>query len=518
MKLPAFLLTLLAPAALALFATPASAQISLDVSGGIIGENLVCDLSGTVPPTDFVILTFSDTTGPLNVSDVIPGEPGFWDQDLTMFLYPAFLQGPAYVNPLGDVDLSGLSPTLVGATVFGQAWTTSLGTPFLNLKSNVITVILGNHGSTTPTLLPPFTGHAYYTCVPLTNGNVLCAGGADSLGGFGTGASEVYDYKTSTFFLTSNQAAPRASQASTRLADGRVLICGGIDSSGVIINTVEIYNPTTNAFTSAANMNSPRALHQAVLLNDGRVFVCGGSTSISGADAVAQLLSVITSATATTEIYDPVANTWTTKASMSGGARTGHVATLLNDGRVLIAGGVQSFFGIPTFLTSATRYNATANTYAATASMGGGGRALSVATKLNDGRVLLTGGLSADIINQTISAVTAVSIYNNTNNTWQNGPNMGTGRYAHTATLLPSGEVLVTGGVSGTASATTGAATVQTCEGYTTSNTWAVRPSLSEKRAAHGATLTKDGKRVLIVGGANDVGLINPGTSELYVP
>ncbi|MBI3820711.1 MAG: hypothetical protein HY286_18635 [Planctomycetes bacterium] len=514
MKNPA---TLLAPAVLALLATSASAQITLDASGGIIPEHLICTLGGTVPANDFVVLTFSDTTGPLNVGDLLPGEPGYWDQDITMFSYPAFVDVSTYTNPLGDVDLQYLSTSLNGIHAFAQAWTTDLGSPFLHLKSNVVTIILGVHGMSAYTLLGPQSPHAYFSCVPLNDGNVFCSGGAGSLGGAASGVSEVYDYKTSTYFLTANQPAARASSATVKLADGRILICGGIDSTGVVVNTAEIYNPTTNSFSAVANMNVTRAAHQGVLLNDGRVFVCGGSTSISGADPVSQLLSIVSSATATTEIYDPTANTWTSKASMSGGARTAHAASILPDGRVLIAGGVQSLFGIPIFLTSATRYAASSNSYTLTASLSNGGRILSVPTKLADGRVLLTGGLTADLTAQTVTAVTSVSVYNNSTNTWANS-NMATGRYAHTATLLPSGEVLVTGGVTGTASSTTAAVTTITCEGFTTSNTWAARPSMLEYRAAHGAALTKDGKRVLLVAGSNDAGVIDPATSELYVP
>ncbi|MFN0207873.1 MAG: Kelch repeat-containing protein [Planctomycetota bacterium] len=520
MKIPALLTSLFTTAFLATAATPASAQIGLDVSGGIVGETLICDLSGTVPASEFVILTFSDTTGPLPVSVVIPGELGFWDQDLTMFSYPAFLQGSAYTNPLGNIDLSLLPPTLVGATVFGQAWTTGLGTPFLNLKSNVITVILGVHGMSTPTLLPPLSPHAYFGCIGLNDGNVLCVGGADSLGGTGTGSAEVYDYKTSTFSLTTGQPVngPRATSASVKLSDGRVLVCGGVDALGAIGAAAELYDPVTNTFSATGSMNTPRALHTATLLNDGRVYVCGGSTSVSGADPVAQLLSVVSSATAAAEIYNPATGLWTNVASMAA-KRTGHVANLLSDGRVLIAGGVNTnFLGLPVFLTSATRYNAPTNAYVATATMGGGGRALSISTILANGRVLVSGGLNADLLTQSVTAVNAVSIYDNTTNTWQNGPNMLAGRYAHTATLLPDGEVLVAGGVTGTASATTAATTLASCEGYTTINTWVARPNMLQQRAAHGAVLTKDGKRIVIVGGAGDFGLIDPGTSELYVP
>jgi N-acetylneuraminic acid mutarotase len=517
MKTPIKLACLAATAALS--ATLSAQQITLDASNGIIGEDLTCTLSGTVPANEFVILTFSDTTGPLPVSLLLPGEPGYWDQDLSMFSYPSYLQTSAYVNPFAVVDLGPVDPNLVGVTVFGQAWTTGLGSPFLNLKSNVVTIILGKHGASTPTYQAPLSPHAYFACVPLTNGNVLCSGGGDSLGGTSTGGSEVYDYKTSTFSFTTAQPpnGPRATAASVRLNDGRVLICGGINSTGVIVNTAEIYDPATNLFTNIPPMSSPRTLHQAVLLDDGRVFVCGGSTSVSGADPVSQLLSIVSSATATAEIYNPGTNSWSAAPNMPT-IRTGHIAVKVNDGRVLIAAGVQpGFLGIPSFLSSATRYNPSTNSYNSTASFSGG-RALPVAAKLADGRVLMTGGINADLLAQSVTAQASVAIYNNTTNTWQNGPNMASGRYTHSMTLLPNGEMLIAGGVSGTASSTLSPTILDTCEAYTTSNTWAPRSPMLSKRAAHGAVLTKDGKRILIVGGANDLGVIAPGTAELYVP
>ncbi len=512
-------IALLAPALLALASAPAAAQITLDIAGGVAGDDLTATLAGPVTPGQFVIVTFADTTGPLAVGTFLPGEPGFWDQDITMFSYPAFLQSAPYTNPIGVLDLSTLSTSAVGATVFSQAWTAPGPTSFLDQKSNVVTVIVGGHGFTTPTHMPPLSPHAYANVVQLTNGNVLVTGGGNAIGGTPNGMSEVYDYRTSTFSLTTNQALPRAVSAAVRMLDGRVLITGGLDAVGAVTNSCEIFDPATGTFSVVNSMATGRALHGAALLNDGRVIVTGGSTNVSGADPVAQLLAAVSSATNTAEVYNPTTGLWANLPGMGGGARTAHITQILPDGRVLIAGGVQpGFLGIPTFLTSASRYNPVTNLWNATASMGGSGRAISTAVRLANGRVLVSGGLNANLIALSASALPDVSVYDNATNTWQNGPNMGTARYTHSATLMPDGTVLVAGGVTGTVSSTVAPITLATCALLTTGNVWLPMPSMSEVRAAHGAVRTPDGERVILIGGANDVGAIDPGTAELYVP
>ncbi|MBL8693251.1 MAG: hypothetical protein JNJ88_04065 [Planctomycetes bacterium] len=511
------LATLLAPVGLAVLPSFASAQISLDISGGIIGENVTLNLSGTVPAGEFVVATFSDTTGPLAVGSLLPGEPGFWDQDLSMFSYPGFLQNSNYTNPLGVLDLSTLPASLLGVKVFSQAWTVPGPVSFLDLKSNVVTLILGLHGASTPTHLPPIAPHAYANTVRLLNGNAVVIGGGSGLGGSGTGSAEVYDYKTSTFFTTANFPQPRASSAAALLNDGRVLVCGGLNDLGVPTNTAEIFDPNTNSFSATGSMGLARMLHTAVKLADGRVLVCGGSTALSGADPVALLLSLISSATLSAEVYNPATGTWSAATNMPT-ARTGHVAAALPDGRVLVAGGVQpGLFGIPSFLNSATRYNPSTNSWNATASMGGTARAISSVTTLNDGRVMVSGGLTANILTLTANSVAEVSIYNNASNTWQNGPNLATSRYGHSLTTMPDGAVIAAGGVSGTVTTTTTPLTVSSVERFA-GGAWSTVTPMLESRAVHGAVLTPDGKRIVMIGGANDLGAITPATSELYVP
>src|SRR5712664_727482 len=80
------------------------------------------------------------------------------------------------------------------------------------------------------------------------------------------------------------------------------------------------------AFVPISNMNNPRECHTATLLNKGKVLVAGGSLG----NGIGYL--------ATTELYDPTTGTFTDTGSLNA-ARGCHTATLLNDGKVLVAGG-----------------------------------------------------------------------------------------------------------------------------------------------------------------------------------
>src|ERR1044071_3429506 len=159
----------------------------------------------------------------------------------------------------------------------------------------------------------------------------------------------------------------RRGHTATRLADGRVLIAGGENSSGTL-NQTELYDPASGSFTAAANLGAARADHTATLLADGRVLIAGGR---SGADSVA-----------TTEIFDPATGSFTSGPSMSV-ARAGHSATLFANGRVLIVGGDAA--------GSAEIFDLAAGTSTATGSMAAA-RSMHSAALLLDGRVLVVGG------------------------------------------------------------------------------------------------------------------------------
>ncbi|HEU4875046.1 MAG TPA: MBG domain-containing protein [Pyrinomonadaceae bacterium] len=156
-----------------------------------------------------------------------------------------------------------------------------------------------------------------HTATRLADGRVLIAGGDNSSGALNQ--SELYDPAAATFSASANMSTARADHSATLLADGRVLIAGG-RNGGASLDSTEIFDPATGAFTSGPSMSAARAGHSATLLANGRVLVAGGNAG------------------GTAEVFDPAAGTFTAAGSL-GVARSMHSAALLQDGRVLLVGG-----------------------------------------------------------------------------------------------------------------------------------------------------------------------------------
>jgi hypothetical protein len=180
--------------------------------------------------------------------------------------------------------------------------------------------------------------------------------------------------------------------------------------------------------------------------------------------------------------------------------RTAHTATLLQSGKVLVAGGdacmFDQYYGdCP--LSSAEVYDAGAGTFAATGKMSVT-RVFHTATLLISGKVLVPGGRDA-----------SAELYDPTSGTFAVTGSMSVGRSSHTATLLATGKVLITGGqnVSGA---------LATAELYDpNSGTFIATGNMTSQRTSHTATLLANGK-VLIAGGSNSAGAL--ATAELYDP
>ena len=111
------------------------------------------------------------------------------------------------------------------------------------------------------------------TATLLADGRVLFAGGCGT-------AAEVYDPATGTFSPTGSLAQVRASATATRLHDGRVLFAGGYNCAAAgqdgMWASAELYDPTTGTFSPTGSMAAPRSQHTATLLADGRVLIAGG--------------------------------------------------------------------------------------------------------------------------------------------------------------------------------------------------------------------------------------------------
>lgn len=167
------------------------------------------------------------------------------------------------------------------------------------------------------------------TVALLPNGLVLVAGGYGNSGKF-LASAELYDPSTGRFTSTGTMAAARSGDTATLLPDGRVLMAGGYSASGSVLASAELYDPKSGAFSSTGSMATARAGHTATLLPDGRVLVAGGTDSVD--DGIAA--NILASA----ELYDPLTGSFSRAGSMAT-ARQSQTATLLRDGRVLLAGG-----------------------------------------------------------------------------------------------------------------------------------------------------------------------------------
>jgi uncharacterized protein (TIGR03437 family) len=188
-----------------------------------------------------------------------------------------------------------------------------------------------------------------------------------------------------TITTTGSLSGLRQGHTATLLVSGDVLIAGGfaIQPGWPVFASAELYSPLTGKFRSASGiMTSPRAGHTATLLPDGTVLIVGGEGSYGGATGA--------SSEASAELYDPGTQEFRKTGAMTA-PRTDHTATLLNDGRVLIAGGVNSNEkGEQTYLSSAELYDPSTGRFTATGSMKQA-RSFSSATLLASGKVLISG-------------------------------------------------------------------------------------------------------------------------------
>ena len=239
--------------------------------------------------------------------------------------------------------------------------------------------------------------------------------------------------------------SPRESHTSTLLADGRVLITGGLTgpaangSAGVtlaafrlvettanVLKTAEVYDPATGTFSTTGSMSSIRDQHTATLLDDGRVLVVGG-----GGEGYASVSSA--------DLYDPATGTFSKTGSMKKG-RWLQAATLLHDGRVLITGGRSPNDSV---YASAEIFDPATGRFSSTGTMDDG-RQQHTATLLQDGRVLVAGGYWSD--GQNWRVLSSTEVYDPATGTFSPTGSMGAPRDSHTATLLDDGRVLIAGG------------------------------------------------------------------------
>ena len=272
------------------------------------------------------------------------------------------------------------------------------------------------------------------TATLLPNGKVLVAGGVH--GFHQVTSAELYNPATGTWAATGAMNVARSGQTATLLPDGQVLVAGGgcnghaygcdAGSFEAALSSAELYNPATGTWARTGSMKSGREYFTATLLKNGQVLAAGGFNNCD---------DDFCSDVATADLYNPATGTWTQTGSMQG-AREQHSATLLPDGDVLVAGGLnEGGFCCSQFeYSSAELYNPATGTWTPTASMAVK-HAGQTATLLPGGWVLVAGG-----------GTPVAEIYEPGPGIWVSPGAMSTTRTHQTATLLPNGRVLMAGG------------------------------------------------------------------------
>lgn len=236
--------------------------------------------------------------------------------------------------------------------------------------------------------------------------------------------------QTGTWTATGSLVTGRYNHSATLLPDGKVLVAGGIAVCCDSIASAELYDPASGTWTATGSLANAREQHTATLLPNGKVLVAGGNGDF------------FYSSLASAELYDPASGTWTGTGSVVT-ARSTHTATLLPNGEVLVAAGL--FLTNP--IRSAELYDSASGTWSATGRLvgsGHSGRAQHTATLLPEGKVLVAGGYNSAYIN-----LKSAELYDPASETWTATGSLITARDFHTATLLPNGEVLVAGGNNG---------------------------------------------------------------------
>jgi hypothetical protein len=339
------------------------------------------------------------------------------------------------------------------------------------------------------------------TATLLADGRVLVAGGAGD-----ETSAELYDPMTRTYSRTrETMAVSHPGHASTLLRDGRVLISGGgfhprgdpaTGPSGTWGgNANEIFDPPTQSFTRIANLGFSRAGHTATLLDDGRVLIAGGEI------VDVSVFSIHHFAVPQAELYDPVTGAFTETGSLLT-ARARHTASRLPDGRVLVVGGDASGPEI-----TAEIYDPISATFSPAGSMMGR-RMNHTATVLLNGDVFVAGGKDPS----TGYALDSAEIFDVQRMRFVPAATMPEPRDSHVAALMPDGRVLIAGGEGIYPTRELRSAILYDPP----TDRFLMAPSMSTARFQATATTLTNGQ-VLVVGGwSSALGSFDPIASELF--
>jgi hypothetical protein len=345
------------------------------------------------------------------------------------------------------------------------------------------------------------TGVYGTTLTLLPNERALLATGWDGSGV--TTVARVYNPRDAaplTWTATASLTTARSSHTATLLPNGKVLVAGGVGSTGITLatNTSELYDYTSGSWaTTSGSMSTARGYHRAILLPNGKTMLVGGSfydgTSSSMPTAV--------------DLYDYATDTWSTTGSFPvAGGISDFTLTVLPTGKVLVASG----WSAGSVLSGAWLYDPNAGTWAATGSLGTA-RYAAAATLLPDGKVLIAGG------NVGSGVVTAsAELYDPSAGTFSATDSMTNARDYPQAILMRNGKAMVAGGEDGTGMSTHMNVFVELYD-YTAAvgSKWTSAADMNQQRVYHKLALLPNGN-VLAVAGQGSGAIM--GVVEYYDP
>lgn len=283
------------------------------------------------------------------------------------------------------------------------------------------------------------TARAGHTATLLRNGKVLLTGGFDRSELLRS--TELFDPATDTFAPAANMVFPRVFHHAVALADGRVLLVGGHDDDSYSTRPAgdaEIYDPATGKFTLLEVKTTAAWGQVAVGLGDGRVLIAGGDRRTRNAEYCFP--------TADAVLFDSVSGTVTPTGSMVRPRCYGIAAPLADGGAVIVGGWLRDDHSMG---SSIEIYDAASGTFreifreipaeATPRSWG------ATATLLLNGRVLIAGGWEET---SAWEATASIEMFEPKSDTLRAAGNLVQRRASHAAVLLGDGRVLFVGGSS----------------------------------------------------------------------
>lgn len=506
-----------------------NAESELVMIGDVYGGSLTAEVDGTPAGTMTYLIPSLGLTG----SNYLVGISGDPDDYLTVGVDLA--SGGTYFNILADgtghttfpLQLPN-DPNLLDVPVYFQAFA-AVGAGSFDKFSNTATVSVNSSDrwQSQPNAPVASANLGFVVSEYDAQGGAkkvfTCGGGpfllTDEFTPYPTiNQAWSYDVAKEEFtLLGGNMTQGRAFHNTVRLHDGRIMAIGGvIGPFGTgpyytkVLASAEIYDPATNSWSSAAAMSQFRAGCTANVLPDGRVLVAGGTKGGNNRELYS-VDDIMTTSLRTTEIYDPATDSWSAGPSMSA-PKAGGVSVTLDSGEVMIAGGITytTIFGIkiPDFADDVQFYNPTTNSFRNKTMREK--RALFGMTKMNSGKVLLSGGAGGDIFS--IGPIVKQEVYDPVADNFTAADPLTRAVAFSTTVALADGTAMVVGGARGDLD-----------DPIPVENVWIYNPvtnttteisPMSVTRGGHVAVLTGAGNVVAFCGESDSGG--SEATAESY--